>query len=133
MFLAWPKVDLVELSKFGGVGVLNTLVGLGIIYGLKLFLGWGDVAANLTGYLICIFLGFVLNGRWTFKKSILKIRHFTGYFVVAGAAYLMNLFAVLTAINLLHVSGNMAQLIGVPFFTLTSYVLNKLFVFKDVG
>lgn len=132
MFAAWRKFDHVELSKFAGVGVFNTALGLAIIFGLKFFLDWGDVTANLVGYSICIFFGFVLNGRWTFKKPVLKTMHFVGYLLVAGTAYLMNLIAVLIAVNYVNVPGNVAQLVGVPFFTLTSYALNKLLVFKGV-
>lgn len=123
------KANSIELAKFASVGVLNTGVGLAIIYSLKWALLWGDVAANLTGYLICIGFGFVLNGRWTFGKSALNTRELVGYFLVAGVAYLMNLMAVLASIKVLNLAGDWAQLVGVPVFTLTSYLLNKIFVF----
>lgn len=130
MCAVWRKAAPVELAKFVGVGVLNTIVGLMIIYSLKWFLCWGDAASNLVGYLICIAIGFVLNGRWTFATPALKARHLVGYFLVAGAAYLMNLIAVLASIKMLDLPGNLAQLVGVPAFTLTSYFLNKTFVFS---
>lgn len=123
------KANSIELAKFASVGVLNTVVGLAIIYSLKWALLWGDVAANLTGYFICIGFGFVLNGRWTFGKSALNTRELVGYFLVAGVAYLMNLTAVLASIEVLNLAGDWAQLVGVPVFTLTSYLLNKIFVF----
>lgn len=120
----------IELIKFASVGVLNTVIGLAIIYSLKWYLRWGDASANLVGYMVCIALGFVLNGRWTFGKSTLNSRHLLGYLLVAAAAYLMNLFAVLMSIRVLDVPGNYAQLAGVPVFTLTSFLLNKMFVFS---
>lgn len=130
MSAVWRKAASVELAKFVGVGVLNTIVGLIIIYSLKWYLHWGDAVSNLAGYLICIAIGFVLNGRWTFATPALKARHLVGYFLVAGAAYLMNLVAVLTSIEVLDMPGDLAQLVGVPAFTLTSYFLNKTFVFS---
>ncbi len=126
---AWRRVVLIELTKFAGVGLLNTVVGLAIIYSLKWYLQWGEVAANFVGYSICITLGFVLNGRWTFGQSALNLRHMVGYFLVAGIAYLANLIAVLVSIETLNFPGDLAQLVGVPAFTLTSYLLNKFFVF----
>lgn len=131
MCAVWRKVDPIELVKFVGVGGLNTVLGLAIIYSSKWYLHWGDAAANLVGYLICIALGFILNGRWTFATSELKARHLVGYFLVAGVAYLMNLMAVLTSIEVLKLPGDLAQLVGVPAFTLTSYFLNKIFVFSS--
>jgi putative flippase GtrA len=130
MCAAWRKPGAIEFVKFASVGALNTVVGLAIIYGLKWGLAWGDAAANLLGYLFCIGLGFYLNGRWTFAVPDLRARHLIGYFAVAGAAYLMNLLAVLTSMALLGMTGDVAQLVGVPAFTLTSYVLNKVFVFS---
>jgi putative flippase GtrA len=125
----WRKTAPIEMAKFAGVGALNTVIGLAIIYSLKWYLHWGDAAANLVGYLVCIVLGFVLNGLWTFGRSRLTTGHLIGYFLVAGAAYLMNLMAVLTSIDLLNLPGDLAQLVGVPVFTITYYLLNRIFVF----
>lgn len=131
MFAASHKGVSAELVKFASVGVLNTVLGLAVIYSLKWGLQWGDASANLAGYLVCILLGFVLNGRWTFGKSALKTRHLLGYLLVVAVAYLMNLGAVLLSIKVLDVPGDYAQLVGVPVFTLTSFLLNKMFVFSD--
>lgn len=130
MFAASHRWMSAELVKFASVGGLNTVLGLAIIYSFKWELQWGDASANLAGYLICILLGFVLNGRWTFGKSALMLRHFWGYFLVAAIAYLMNFCSVLLSIKVLDVPGDYAQLVGVPVFTLTSFVLNKWFVFS---
>ena len=125
----WRKTAPIEMAKFAGVGALNTVIGLAIIYSLKWYLHWGDAAANLVGYLVCIVLGFVLNGLWTFGRSRLTTGHLIGYFLVAGVAYLMNLMAVLASIDLLNLPGDLAQLVGVPVFTITAYLLNRIFVF----
>ncbi len=131
MFAASHKGVSAELVKFASVGVINTILGLVIIYTLKWSLNWGDASANLAGYMVCIILGFVLNGRWTFGKSALKPRHLLGYLLVVVVAYLMNLCTVLLSIKVLYVPGDYAQLVGVPVFTLTSFMLNKMFVFSN--
>lgn len=120
-----------QLVKFASVGALNTIIGLSIIYSLMWGLQWGAVSSNLVGYLVCIFLGFVLNSRWTFGNNALMIRHFIGYFMVMIVAYLMNLATVVFSIKIMSVQSQYAQLLGVPVFTLVSYLLNKIFVFSD--
>jgi putative flippase GtrA len=130
MFVASHNKLSAELVKFASVGVINTIIGLAIIYALMWGLQWGEVSANLTGYIVCILLGFVLNGRWTFGKSTLKPRHLIGYLLVVVVAYLMNLSAVLLSMKILAVPGDYAQLLGVPVFTMTSFLLNKMFVFS---
>ncbi len=131
MFVASLNGMSAELIKFASVGVLNTFLGLVVIYSLKWGLNWGDAIANLAGYLVCILLGFLLNGLWTFGKSALQAKHLQGYLLVVAVAYLMNLGTVLLSIKVLDVSGDYAQLVGVPVFTFTSFVLNKLFVFSN--
>jgi len=120
-----------ELIKFASVGPLNTAIGLIIIYTLKWYLYWDDASANFAGYLVCIALGFVLNGRWTFGKSVLNSMHLWGYLLVAITAYLLNLSAIMMSIAMLNIPGDYAQLVGVPVFTLTSYLLNKAFFFEQ--
>lgn len=131
MFAALRKGVSLELVKFASVGLLNTLLGLAIIYSLKWGLQWGDVSANLGGYLACILLGFVLNGLWTFGNSLLKPRQLLGYLLVSAIAYLMNLGAVLLSIKVLEMHGDFAQLVGVPVYTFISFMLNKMFVFSN--
>lgn len=130
MFAASLKGMSAELFKFASVGVLNTFLGLAVIYSLKWGLDWADATANLAGYLVCIMLSFVLNGLWTFGMSALQAKHLRGYLLVVAVAYLMNLGAVLVSIKLLDVPGDYAQLMGVPVYTLASFMLNKLFVFS---
>jgi Predicted membrane protein len=131
MLAALHKGLSAELVKFASVGVLNTIIGLAFIYSLKWGLQWGDASANFVGYLPGIFLGFVLNGRWTFGNPTLRTRHLLGYLLVVVIAYLMNLGSVLLCIQMLNIPGDYAQLLGVPVFTLTSFLLNKLFVFSS--
>lgn len=131
MFAALRRGPSIEMIKFAIVGVMNTVVGLAIIYSLKWYLHWSDASANLLGYLVCIALGFILNGRWTFGKSLLNLRHIRRYLLVVALAYQMNLSAVLMSIRLLEMSGDYAQLVGVPVFTITSYFMSKIFVFSD--
>lgn len=122
---------MAQLIKFGLVGLLNTALGLALIYAFKWGWGWGDAVANLAGYGLCIGLGFVLNGRWTFGQSALGLRHGLGYLGVVALAYLLNLSTVLLSIQWLGVPGDYAQLLGVPVFTLSSFVLNRRFVFTQ--
>jgi putative flippase GtrA len=131
MSAASPKVVSIELVKFAIVGLFNTFLALAIIYSLKWVWQWGDVIANLVAYLACILVGFVLNGFWTFRKATLKTRHMLTYLFVVAVAYLINLGVVLLSIYLLGVPSDFAQLLGVPFFTVTSFVLNKVFVFSN--
>jgi putative flippase GtrA len=55
----------------------------------------------------------------------LKPRQLLGYLSVSAIAYMMNLGVVLLSIKVLEMDGDFAQLVGVPIFTLISFMLNQ--------
>jgi putative flippase GtrA len=64
-------------------GVINTVVGLGIIYGCKYFLEMNNVLANIAGYVVGLTVSFALNSTWTFeyrgpKLSAMAVRALLG-------------------------------------------------------
>ena len=122
---------LPEFARFLSVGALNTLAGLVVIFAAKALLGAGDVLANVTGYAVGMVLSFTLNSRWTFEYRGAQLPAFLRFVAVMLLAYLANLFTVLAAIHLASLNSYLAQALGVPAFTLTSYVLSKFLVFRS--
>src|SRR3979409_1777703 len=61
---------LMQLVKFGAVGVSNTLLTF-LVYTLllKVFGVW-YLAASAIGFLVGAVNGFLLNRRWTFKEHV---------------------------------------------------------------
>ncbi len=118
-----------ELGRFISVGVLNTLIGLSIIYAAKALLGLGDVAANLLGYGAGLCISFALNGWWTFDYRGPRGPALTRFLLVTAAAYGMNLLTVIAAIEMLGLNAYLAQALGIAPYTLTSYMGSKYFAF----
>lgn len=119
-----------ELIRFLVVGIANSLIGLAVIFAAKWFLGISDIVANALGYLVGISVSFALNSRWTFmyrgSDSVAMVR-----FVVATLiAYGANLLTVLAAIDYAGLNGYLGQALGIPAFTLTSFIANKFYVFS---
>ena len=81
--------------RFLLVGVINTLVGLSIIYAAMYFFGFGIKSANLIGYLVGIMVSFTLNKKWTFKNRDRIGASLIRYLVVIGVAYVANLQTVI--------------------------------------
>lgn len=57
---------LKQVVKFGSVGVLNTLIDLGVL-NLLVYLGMGAVAANSISFALAASNSFVWNKLWTFR------------------------------------------------------------------
>jgi putative flippase GtrA len=120
-----------ELGRFLSVGMVNMLVGLLVIYACKWFFHAGDVAANAIGYAVGLCTSFVLNSRWTFGYRGPQLPALVKFLVVAAVAYAVNLATVLVAIHYLGLNGYLAQALGIPPYTLTTYLASKFLVFRS--
>ena len=122
--------QFLQFAKFLSVGVANTLVALSIIYAAKWFADFGDVAANALGYGVGLLASFTLNSRWTFTHSGPQLPALAKFLLVALVAYGMNLLTVMVAIHYIGLNDYIAQALGIPPYTLTSFLASKYFVFR---
>jgi putative flippase GtrA len=118
------------MLRFLAVGVLNTGVGLSVIYLGMYVLGLGDAAANVAGYAIGIALSFVLNKYWTFSSAGRGAAQFVRFIIVTGCAYGINLAVVLVLIHLFHANRYLAQACGIAPYTIVGYLGSRYFVFR---
>jgi putative flippase GtrA len=123
------KRHLPQLGRFLSVGVLNMLVGLLVIYACKWLFNTGDVVANAIGYGAGLVNSFALNSRWTFAYRGPQLPVIVKFLAVAMVAYATNLLTVLLLIRY-GVDSYLAQALGIPPYTLTTYLASKFFVFR---
>ncbi|WLI88885.1 GtrA family protein [Massilia sp. R2A-15] len=107
--------------KFAGVGVLNTLLTLAIIFCLTAWFGVGDARANLAGYLAGLAFSFTLNRRWTFQSSAAALPALARFLLVFGVSYLLNIAIVLGLIRL-GLNNYLAHMAGMPFYSIAFYL-----------
>lgn len=120
---------LPQWGRFASVGVVNTLVGLSVIWAAKALLGLGDVPANLLGYSAGLAIGFALNGAWTFGYRGPRGPALLRFLAVTAVAYGMNLLVVIAAIEVLGLNGYLAQALGIPPYAAVSYLGSKYVAF----
>ena len=63
------KKTLIQMTRFGAVGLLNTMAGLSVIYACMFVFGVGVEIANMLGYGVGLCLSFQLNKRWTVSSA----------------------------------------------------------------
>lgn len=122
--------QFLEAGTFAGVGFVNTLTGLAVIYAAKWVLQWEDVSANVLGYSIGLLLSFALNSRWTFAYRGPRLPALFKFLFASLVAYAANLLVVLTTIRYVDPSGYLAQATGVVPYALITYLASKYFVFR---
>jgi putative flippase GtrA len=124
------KSLIVQLARFGLVGIINTSVGLLAIYSIIFFFNSGPILANLIGYAIGLVISFYLNKLWTFTDNTSKTKVLPRYLIVAAISYLCNLAMVFVGVNFFKIGPYLVQIFGISVYTFIMFIGCKWYVFK---
>lgn len=117
------------LIKFLVVGVLNTLLTLIIILGLKYFYSFNDVIANFNGYVIGLICSYTLNKKWTFNHTGNMSSSIFKFVMTFFVAYVANIIFVVMFIKT-GINSYLSHLLAMPIYTIIFYFGSRFFVFK---
>lgn len=134
---------MLQFVKYCIVGVLNTLVTLGVIYICKSFLGWNLYLSNVLGYVAGVVNSFLCNKSWVFKSDGSYMREAVRFLAGFLVCYLLQLWVVwaITAKSIIGhnnfavlgivISGyGIATLVGNVVYTLANFVYNRMVTFR---
>ncbi len=121
---------LVQMVKFGAVGVLNTLLTLAVIFLLTKLFRVSDYAANAAGYAVGLANSFVWNKLWTFKSGGRIARESLLFLSVYGVCYLVQLGILALLIEVLRLHRDISQLAAMAFYIVLGFLGNKLVTFR---
>ncbi len=125
------KLLIVQGYRFIIVGIFNTVIGVSIIYACYNFLHINYKISNILGYACGLINSFIWNKRWTFKsKKDPKLEIFL-FFLMFGVSYALNLIGVIICVERLMINPNIAQLIGIAFYTSSNFFGNKYITFRS--
>ncbi len=138
------KKNLIQFVKYALVGVLNTLLTLGLIFLCKSVFGIDQMLSNAIGYVAGFINSFLWNKTWVFrsKKGYAKeaAKFLVGFLVCYGiqflAVWLLSYRSPLedVEINILGfvLSGyGIATLIGNVVYTMANFVYNRTITFRQ--
>jgi putative flippase GtrA len=116
--------------RFIVVGLMNAVIGLGIIYSSYNLLHLNYILANILGYGCGIINSFIWNRRWTFKSKKDPKPEILLFFLMFGISYALNFGVTVLCVEILGVTPNIAQLAGIVFYTCSNFFLNKYITFR---
>ncbi len=125
-----------KFLRFLLVGVINTLVGSAIMFGLYNLAGAGYWLSSAANYILTSILSFFLNKYFTFRRagrSAAEVLRFAVNIVVCwGLAYgiAKPLTIRLLAGSSPQVRDNVGMLVGMGLFTVLNYLGQRLFAFR---
>ncbi len=124
-----------DAVRYGLAGVLNTVVGFGIIAILDLGLGVNRHLANLIGYAIGLVVAFTLNRRYVFNDR--GDNRSAGRFLIAFlAAFFANQLCLAAAAAVLPDEpgyGAAAQAAGILTYSVLMFWLCRTWVFAPTS
>lgn len=117
---------LLQFFRYNLVGVVNTLLGFSIVFGL-MFLGLSPLVSNAIGYGVGAMFSYILNGKYTFKSTASHGKIIFKFFGVLAVAYSLNILILQTLLP--STNPYLAQLISGVVYTLSSFLMMRFFVF----
>lgn len=131
----WERMNalLTQAARFGAVGILNTSIGLSIIW-LSMALGVNIFVANAIGYSVGLVISFTLNRTWTFGTetndlSESKFRQALRFICIFLVSWLCNISVVLLGLEYTDLSPYLLQLLGIITYTVQFFILCRIWVF----
>lgn len=128
-----------KLFKFIIVGIINTLIGMAIMFGLYNLAGFSYWLASAANYVLTSILSFFLNKHFTFQnkdkywKTALRfiVNIAACYLIAYGVAKPATVF-LLSGYNI-RIQENIAMGVGMVIFTGLNYLGQRLFAFREPG
>lgn len=118
----------IQILKYASVGLANTAITAAVIFAC-MHSGMGVYSANAVGYLCGIIFSFLANSLFTFSSKI-STNRFAKFLLSCLICWIINAFAMKLFLAIYPSELYISQLVGMFVYTITGFVINKLWVMK---
>jgi len=126
-----------KLLRFIIVGVINTLVGTAIMFGLYNLAGCGYWVSSVANYSLTSILSFFLNKYFTFRNKGFSWAQVLRFIINIAVCYTLA-YGIAKPLMLWLLSGadkklqeNIAMFVGMCLFTAFNYLGQRFFAFSE--
>jgi putative flippase GtrA len=120
---------LVQLMRFGSIGILATLTYFICFNGLTYFMHSSPVMASIISYMLSLLVSFVGQAKLTFRAQNLTIRVAAKFTLNSLLGLAIHASFVHIAVTRLHVDKNLGAIAATIFATLLSYIMMRYWIF----
>lgn len=121
---------IIQLVKFGIVGLSNTAVTAAALFILISLLKVDPLVANPIGYILGLINSFIFNKFWTFKSSSHPLREALLFLIVFAISFTPQFFLYKYLLNI-GFSELIATAVGMVVYTMINFIGNRLLTFKE--
>ncbi|WP_425409505.1 GtrA family protein [Hyphococcus sp.] len=122
---------IVQIVRYCLVGVLNTCIGLGVIFTCMSVFKFSPGLSNAIGFLSAIGVSYSLNRRWTFQSDASVKSSLTGYGAICVLGFVLNLGALYLFLDVLNVNPYIAQIFSVGIYASFVFFSARILVFRN--
>lgn len=134
--------ELLRFLKYCSVGVLNTVLCLGVIFICKSILGFNPYVSNALGYIAGLINSFLWNRKWVFRSHGGMMSEAVRFVCGWAICYVIQFFVVWGLnqsafgdrefeFGVFTLSGyGIATLIGSIAYTVANFIYNRLVTFR---
>lgn len=126
-----------ELIRYLIVGVLTTIVSLGIYYSCVLtvlnpHIAWQLQMANIISWIAAVTFAYFTSRKFVFK-SLRKdwMNEAVAFYTARIATLLMDMAIMLVFVTLFHWNDKIVKLLVQVMVTVVNYILSKMLVFRE--
>lgn len=121
---------LVQLLRYGAVGIANTLITAAVIYVCLRVVGCSWLTANIVGYAAGVLNSFLLNSRWTFAQKSFSWRKLCLFIAMFAICYFAQLWVLWGLTQYSTIDAFVQQLIAMVVYNIANFLLNKFVTFR---
>ena len=120
-----------SFSMFLLIGLANTMLTFAIITIFYAF-DQSDEMANFFGILGGMIQSIFLNSKFTFQQRKIEFFKSFAFLLILLSSYLINFCILYLCLNVLGLQSFVSQLAAIIFYTLSSYILLRKFLFNYI-
>ncbi|MGN0482375.1 MAG: GtrA family protein [Lachnospiraceae bacterium] len=119
-----------QAFKFGIVGVVSTVIDMGLYYVFYSFCGIYYVTAATLSFLISLVFNYVCSMKYVFvgKKDANKVREFLIFFILSAIGLGMNDFLIWLLHGKYHLGKMIAKIFATAVVMVWNFVSRKIFI-----
>lgn len=129
----------IKLWKFLLVGVLNTIVGAGVMFLLYNVFDVSYWISSACNYVVGGIVSYFLNKYFTFKNNTKSVKQVVLFIVNLAVCYFIAYFLAKKAIYFVlesqseKIRDNISMLVGIGLYTILNYIGQRVIVFRGKG
>lgn len=120
---------VIQLIKFGLVGLSNTAVSLAIYY-LLVYLDIHYILANLAGFVVSVLNSFYWNRKYVFKSSGNIASSLVKTFISYGFTFVLGSLLLFIMVDLVEISAYIAPILNLLVTIPLNYMMNRFWAFR---